>query len=222
MLASAYGVPLDADYNSVNQWFEYKVPNGVPHAGILTQFSFVGLHSHPGRTSPTLRGKALREILMCQNVPDPPGEVDFTQFNATEGKQMTVRERLTLHQENPICAGCHKITDPIGLALENFDTIGEYRTSEAGVEIDASGALDGVEFSDVEELGKVFHDNPNPAACLVQRLYAYGAGRTPTQSESVWLEDYAKTGFAADGYRLRELLRYIAVSPVFYSVNPGV
>ena len=221
MLASAYGVPLDADYTSDSQWFDFQVPRNVPQAGILTHFSFVGLHSHPGRTSPTLRGKALREILMCQKVPDPPGNVDFTQFNATEGKSMTVRERLAKHQENPVCAGCHKITDPIGLAFENFDTVGAYRTVDAKLPIDPSGALDGAAFKDADGLSKVFHDSPHPAACLVQRVYAYGTGRAPTQSEAGWLRDYARDGFAGKGYRLRTLLRDIALSPSFYRVLPA-
>jgi hypothetical protein len=218
MLASAYNVPFDADFTSDGQWFPYEIPADQPAAGILTQFSFVGLHSHPGRSSPTLRGKALREILMCEKVPDPPGNVDFTQFNASYAKKMTVRQRLTLHQQNPVCAGCHRITDPIGLALENFDTVGAYRTAEDDVKIDASGALDGKAFTDVAGFGKAFHDSPEPSACLVQRIYSYGTGRKPTPGEDAWLRDYAKGDFAAGGYQLRKLLRYVATSPNFYRV----
>lgn len=220
MLASAYGVLVNADYAENTDWFPYEYPSDVPTAGILTQFSFIGLHSHPGMTSPTLRGKALREVLMCQKVPPPPPNVDFSKFKAPDGKQATVREKLALHRENPVCAGCHKITDPIGLAFENFDTSGAYRTTEGSRPIDASGALDGAPFDNVAGLAKLLHDSPHPAKCLVQRAYAYATGRAPTKSEATWLETYTQGEFAAEGYRLRNLFRYIALSPSFYRVTP--
>ena len=84
--------------------------------GLLTQVSFLALHSHPGTTSPTLRGKAVRENLLCQRVPPPPGDVDFSIVqDTTDPAFRTVRQRLTAHRTNPTCAGCHRVTDPIGL-----------------------------------------------------------------------------------------------------------
>jgi hypothetical protein len=119
-----------------------------------------------------LRGKALRELLLCQKVPRPPPNVDFSIIENPKSTMKTARERLTAHRSNPVCAGCHKLTDPIGLALENFDGAGQFREAERGAPIDASGSRDG-RFKLVG-LGRALHDHPAPPACLVRRVYSYG------------------------------------------------
>src|SRR6185369_16516725 len=129
--------------------------------------SFLAGHSHPGRSSATLRGKALREVLLCQTVPRPPANVDFSAIENPDPSLKTARDRLDFHRKNPVCAGCHKITDPMGLALENFDGSGQYRETEKGAPIDASGILDGKEFKNVAGLGQALHDSPAVPACLV-------------------------------------------------------
>src|SRR6185312_13621122 len=144
--------------------------------GLLTQISFLAAHSHPGRSSPTLRGKALREILLCQPVPRPPANVDFSAVENPDPSLHTARDRLGLHRKNPVCAGCHKITDPMGLALENFDGAGIYRETEKGSAIDVSGTLDGKDFHDVAGLGVALHDHPALTSCLVKRAYSYASG----------------------------------------------
>ncbi|MEQ9447574.1 MAG: DUF1588 domain-containing protein, partial [Rhodospirillaceae bacterium] len=180
----------------------------------------VALHSHPGRTSPTLRGKALREVLLCQKVPDPPGDVDFAVVQDTAHPNFrTVRQRLDAHAAEPMCVGCHKITDPIGLALETFDTIGGYRETENGAQIDTTGELDGVSFDDAAGLGQAMHDHPGAASCLINRVYAYGVGRAPTRSEKDWLDVYLKQRFAEDGYSLPQLLKRIATSETFFRTS---
>ena len=136
-LAAIYDVPAPPG------WTPYTSPPDSPRAGLLTQVSFLAAHAHPGRSSPTLRGKALRELLLCQTVPRPPPNVDFSLLEDPDSRLKTARERLDLHRTNPVCAGCHKITDPIGLAFENFDGAGQFRATERGAAIDASGALDG-------------------------------------------------------------------------------
>ena len=149
LLGSVYAVPVTVSTG----WEAHEYPEGDPRAGILTEVSFVALHSHPGRSSPTIRGKALREIMLCQKVPDPPGNVNFTVVQDT-GNPMykTARDRLTAHRTNPACAGCHKLMDPMGLAMENFDSAGGYRTTENGVTIDASGEITGFSASRVAAL----------------------------------------------------------------------
>jgi hypothetical protein len=214
-LGLIYDVPVD----NPNGWVPYEFPEGDAHAGIVGEISFVALHSHPGRSSATLRGKAVREILLCQRVPDPPGNVDFSLVQDTKNpKFRTARQRLTAHRSQPTCAGCHKIMDPIGLALENFDGAGQLRADENGAPIDASGEIDGTPFNGAAALGKVLHDDPATASCLVNRVYAYGLGRTPTQGEAAWMK-YLTEKFAADGYRLRALLRRIATSDAFYAIG---
>lgn len=224
MLASAYRVPVPLSYTVPTEWMDYEVPADVPQAGILTHFSFLALHSHPGKTSPTLRGKALRETLLCQKVPAPPPDVNFSAFNAAEGEgapPTTVRERLGMHSKEPACAGCHKITDPIGLGLESFDTVGAFRRTESGLVIDAGGELDRVSFKDANGLGQAMHDNPNASACVVQRLFAYAVGRNPSPSERTWLREHLEKRFAEDGYRLKPLLRNIVLNPGFRRVSPA-
>ena len=216
-LGSIYRVRVEAD----DGWAPYEFVAGAPRAGILTQLSFLAPHSHPGRSSPTLRGKALRELLLCQEVPRPPPNVDFTNFeNADTAVFKTTRQRLDRHSSDPVCAGCHKITDPIGLALENFDGAGSFRMEENGEPIDATGSLDGRAYANVLGLGEAVRDNPQTAACVVERVYGYGLRRKIQPSEQADVEALAEQ-FTVDGYRLHKLLAQVANSDMFYRVTPS-
>ncbi len=221
ILGTVYHVPVmppEQMDSATEGWQAYTYPAGDPRAGFLAQASFVALHSHPGRSSPTLRGKALREILLCQKVPDPPANVDFSLVQDTKNATYrTARDRVTAHLTNPVCAGCHKIMDPMGLALENFDSSGTFRTTENGVKIDASGELDGRKFGDITGLSQAVHDSPQTPKCLVNRVYSYGTGRPPARGEAEFVK-YLEDSFAADGYKITSLLRRIATSEAFYKV----
>ena len=223
-LAAIYRVPLTVDEpNGAPDTFRpYTFAANDPRAGVLMEVSFVALNAHPGRSSPTLRGKALREVLLCQKVPPPPGDVKFDIVQDTSKPvYKTARDRLTAHRSNPVCAGCHRLIDPIGLALENFDGAGDYRTSENGAPIDTSGELDGKKFASALELAQAVHDNPAATSCLVDRLSAYALGRSPSKAESPWVDDL-KADFAKDKYVVPDLMRRIAESPEFYRVSePG-
>lgn len=199
-------------------WEPYEFEPDSPRVGIQNQLGFLALNSHPGRSSPTLRGKAIREMLLCQNVPVPPPDVDFSEFNDPESPNKTARERLSAHATNTVCAGCHKITDPIGLALENFDGAGQFRQIENGVLIDSSGDLDEIAFTDGAGLGPALRDNPATTACLVSRLYAYASGKT-LAARDPWM-GYLEDIFAADGFRVRALLKRIATSKTYYAAIP--
>jgi Protein of unknown function (DUF1592)/Protein of unknown function (DUF1588)/Protein of unknown function (DUF1595)/Protein of unknown function (DUF1585) len=222
LLGSIYGVPMvkTTPYGAAVDWIPYEYPEGDPRAGLLAQISFVALHSHPGRTSPTLRGKALREVILGQMVPAPPANVDFKVVQDTGNPQFrTARERLTAHRTDPACAGCHKIMDPIGLSLENFDSSGGFRQAENGVPIDATGELDGIVFHDPAGLGRAVRDNPAATANLVNRLYSYAWGRTPERGEIAWVR-YVWTDFVASGGKLPQLMRKIAMSEETYRLVP--
>jgi len=221
-LASIYKVPLVNDvYNgAVDTWSPFAFPADDPRAGLLMQISFVTLHSHPGRSSPTLRGKALREILLCQKVPAPPGDVEFNLVQDTNHPNYrTARQRLEAHATNPVCTGCHKITDPMGLALENFDGGGNYRTSENGAPLDTTGVLDGVAFTNGAELGQAVAQNPAATSCLVDRLSSYALGRKAVRTEAAWITGL-KQDFAKSGHVVPDLMRRIALSPEFYRAAP--
>ena len=216
-LGLVYRVPVAAP----DSWVPYEFPAGDEHVGIQSHISFVALHSHPGRSSATLRGKAVREILLCQKVPDPPSGVDFTLVSDSSNPiYKTARQRLGAHATNPTCAGCHKLMDPIGLAMENFDGAGQWRTEENGQPIDARGEFDGIKYADAAGLGKALHDSAAATSCLVNRLHDYAIGRTPSKGEKPWLA-YLEKSFAEEGYRLPELLRQIAISDSFYAVQPS-
>jgi len=199
-------------------WQFYEFPENDPRTGILTQMAFLSLYSHPGRSSATLRGKAVRELVLCQKVPEPPGDVDFSLFNDPDAPNRTARDRLSAHSTVPSCAGCHKLTDPIGLGFEEFDGIGQFRTSERDVDIDPAGELDGVAYEDAKALAQTIRDHPAAPACVANQLYAYGTGRGATYDEREFMV-YLQKQFADSGYSLVDLLRDITTSSAFYAVR---
>ena len=218
LLGSVYGVPVTASTG----WEPHEYPEGDPRAGILMEVSFLSLHSHPGRSSPTIRGKALREVFLCQKVPDPPGNVNFALVQDTKNPAYhTARARLGAHINQPTCAGCHKIMDPVGLAMENFDSAGGFRSEENGSPIDTSGFIDGAKFDDAIGFTKAIHDLPAASSCFVNRIYSYGAGRPASKDEAEWL-NYQVKQFTTDGYKVPDLMRRIASSKAFYRIStPG-
>jgi hypothetical protein len=211
-LAAIYKVPTKPG------WTPYTFPENSPRMGILTHVSFLAVHAHPARSSATLRGKALRELFLCQKVPAPPPNVDFSALEDPTSPFRTARDRVNFHLQNPVCAGCHKITDPMGLALENFDGGGQFRTMEEGVPIDASGTLDGTNFKDVAGLSQALREHPQVPRCLVRRIYSYGTGGPLTGSSNDQIDALTKV-FAASGYRVPELMRAIAISDAFIRVS---
>ena len=220
-LAAIYGVPLarNSPNGEPSAWEPYVYPAGDPRAGILAEVSFVALHSHPGVSSAVLRGRALREVILCEKVPDPPPNVSFKLvLDTTNPNYPTMRSRLDAHITNPVCAGCHKLMDPPGLVMENFDSDGSFRTRQNGVLIDTSGSLDGKKFDGMPGLDEAVANDPATPACLASRLAEYALGRHPTGDEVQWVANLKKD-FVADHYRLRPLLRQIATSDMLYRVE---
>lgn len=207
-LAALYGVPV----GNTRGWEQHTFNEGDDRAGLLGQAGFLALYSHSGRSSPTLRGRAIREQLMCQPVPDPPGNVNFTAVQETGNRAMpTARIRLDAHNTDPVCAGCHKITDPIGLTLERFDGIGAARRTENDAEIDVSGGLDGKTFFGAAGLGKTLAESPDTTLCVTSRALEYVTGRTP-EDVSPMIEA-ADQRFAAAGYGIRALFLAVSTMP---------
>lgn len=213
-LAVVYGIPAG------NGWIPHEFDADSPRIGLLTQVSFLAANSHAVRSSPTLRGQALRERFLCQVVPSPPPNVDFSLLEEAE-HAATARERLDVHNTNPSCAGCHLITDPIGLALENFDGAGRFRETENGAALDLSGELDGVLYDDAKGLAAAMRDHPKLSNCLVNRLYAYGTGGPVSLRRDRDIISWFENRFAANGYKLSALLRDVALSEAFSTVSPG-
>ncbi|MBL8645421.1 MAG: DUF1592 domain-containing protein [Rhodospirillaceae bacterium] len=219
-ISSALGLVYRVPVPKPGGWAPFTFAENDPRAGLQTLLSFTALHSHPGKSSPTLRGKAIRELLLCQKIPDPPSTVNFDQFNDPNSPNKTARNRLNAHSVDPACAGCHKLMDPIGLSLENFDGAGQTRWSENGEVIDTSGDLNGIPFNDAKGLGQALRQDPSATACVVQRAYSYAAARAPERGERE-LVTYLEQEFADSGYRFKALLRRIALSDALYAINPA-
>jgi len=217
-LGTVYRLPVATR----NGWESAQYPASSGRSGILTDVSFLALHSHPGRSSSTLRGKAIRQIFMCQAIPDPPNNVDFSVIQDSSNTAMpTARIRLEAHRTQPTCAACHRLMDPLGLTLENFDGSGSFRARENGALIDASGALDGKDFEAATGLGQALHDSPQIPRCLVDKMYRSAVGRSALPAERPFLSFLNQT-FQDNGFRVPELMRAIALSRTFYAVAaPG-
>ena len=217
-LGVVYGVPVATR----NGWESGDFPADSHRAGIQSHISFLALYAHPGRSSATLRGKAIREVFLCEEVPDAPANVNFAVIQDTSNKKMpTARDRLTAHRTEPSCAGCHKVMDPVGLTLENFDGVGTYRDTENDARINPSGEFDGMAVDSPEELGQALHDHPETPKCLVERMYRFAVGRDTEFEERPYM-DYLDKAFEASGYRVPDLMRTIALSNNFYAISaPG-
>ena len=214
-LAAIYGVPFSFDAD----WVQHDFSPQEGRSGVLTQVSMLSMFSHPGRSSPTERGVALMDIFLCEPTPTPPNNVDFSIVNNTNGPLKTVRERLLAHATNSVCASCHTHSDPIGLTLEDFDTIGSYRTKENGQTIDVSATIQGKSFAGAQGLGHYMHDNPKYPACIARKLYSYAKGIDSEDAEPSEFKIAYKT-FSDSGFRLRNLLKGMVESASFFSAQP--
>ncbi|MBK9035700.1 MAG: DUF1592 domain-containing protein [Myxococcales bacterium] len=186
-----------------------------PRRGFLMQGSFLRVTSRPKRTSPVLRGKWILDNLLCTPPrPPPPGVEGLPDGMTATG---SIRDRLEAHVSNPICASCHRVMDPLGFGLDNFDAIGRYRTMDAGYPIDASGALaDGEAFTDGRELAQLLAANPAVYRCMVEKLYTY-TGRSPFRIEATEQIDALTQRFIDHGYILGDLIIDLVTSPSFVS-----
>ena len=131
-----------------------------------------------------------------------------------EGDALTVRDRVAEHLQNAACAGCHSLTDPIGLSLENFDGLGRWRDQDNGADIDASGELDGAEFEDPIGLAHAVREHPSFVPCLVQTMGRYANGRIEEWEEKALL-DTLSARFVGHEYQVLPLVREFIASPLF-------
>ena len=139
--------------------------------------------SYANRTSAVLRGKWVMEVLLGSPPPPPPMDGSVPPFDATaegvSGRPLTTRERMEMHRKNPTCNSCHRIIDPIGLALDNFDATGKWRARENGMPLDTRGQFyDGTEITNPAELSAVLLKRPVPLVrTFTENMMAYALGR---------------------------------------------
>ena len=210
-LASVYRVP----FASTGDWTPYTFSDLSERSGILTDVAFLSLFAHPGSSSPTRRGIKLNEIFNCLETPDPPADVDFSSVQASD--KGTVRDRLLTHMANPGCAVCHVQNDPMGLALEHFDGLGQLRTTENGKRIDDTAELNGVKIEGARGLGRLLRSSPRIPDCLVRNVFSYAAGRKADLQDGDFLLEQ-KRAFASHRYRFPDLMFQITLSPHFFRV----
>jgi hypothetical protein len=173
-LARHYGIPgiYGSQFRRVTLKDDFR-------RGLLGQGSILALTSHAERTSPVVRGKWILENILGMPVPPPPPDVPPLRENKDREKPLTMREQMVEHRANAVCASCHKTMDPIGLALENFDAVGAWRTRDAGGPIDVSGELaDGTKVNGVVDLRNAIVSRPEVfAGTLTEKLLIYALGR---------------------------------------------
>jgi cytochrome c5 len=175
--------------------------------GLLGKASVLAVTSYTTRTSPTIRGKYLLENILAAPMPPPPPNVPALESSNKAGKALTVREMLELHRANAVCASCHKNMDPLGLSLENFDAIGQWRTTDAGQPIDASGVLlDGTKVDGPRELRQALLAKTTQfATAVTEKLLTYALGRGLEYYDAPAVREIDRAA-AADGYRWSSLI----------------
>ncbi len=214
-LARHYGIP-DV-YGS--RWRRVVLKDETRH-GLLGKGAILTVTSNADRTSPVKRGKwVLDNILNAPPPPPPPVVPPFNEDSRRGGRVLSVRERLEEHRKNPVCANCHRLFDPIGLALENFDATGRWRSVEGGTggaPIDAAGALsDGTAVDGVVSLRRALVKDPSLfVGTVVEKLMTYGLGRGLTASDMPFVRRIVRDT-TASSYRFSTIVAGIVKSPSF-------
>ncbi|MGK3984404.1 DUF1592 domain-containing protein [Sorangium sp. So ce136] len=216
-LAQVYG--LDTTGLSSSTFDVRSLPADGPRVGILGKAGFLSQFANQKEGSPTLRGKFMRDALMCTPIPPPPGDVALELPEPPPDRPLTKRQRLENHRTAPACAACHGYMDPLGLPLETFDAIGRYRTTDHGLPIDPSGDFDGEPVADARELGMTASASDEVARCLVRKYYSYAVGHEERAVDGSVLNTLA-AAFEASGFELRELVLDVITNEAFSSVAP--
>jgi hypothetical protein len=187
--------------------------------GLLTSGAVMSAVSPSDRTSPTYRGVFVLERLLCSEVPPPPPSVDDTLDAPTQEEGLTLVEKLAQHRDDPVCATCHNIIDPLGLPFEHFDGIGEYRDLDAGQPIDASAELNGELIDGAGDLVEVILDDPRLLSCLAERLFGFATAHEPVDAELDVVDGL--TDGLRDHRRFNTLMVDIVTSDAFRYLEPS-
>jgi cytochrome c553 len=184
--------------------------------GLLRHGSILMLTSYPTRTSPVIRGKWILENVLGVPPPPPPADVPALDDVKMAKRDASVRERLAEHRKNPACAGCHRLTDPVGFALENYDAVGRWRTLDGGQPIDPSGTLfDGTAFNGVADLQKAILNHSDMfVTTLAEKLLTFATGRGVEYYDGPALRKILRDA-RADDYRFSSIVMGIVNSAPF-------
>jgi mono/diheme cytochrome c family protein len=221
---------LNADYTFVNERLarHYGIPGvygsqfrRVPitdenRRGLLGQASILTVTSYAARTSPVQRGKWILTNILGSPPQPPPPNVPELKENTGDGKPLSLRDRMEAHRANAVCAGCHKVMDPIGFALENFDAVGHWRTTDDGTRIDPSGTLfNGARVDGPVALRHMLTSLPNVfVGVMTEKLLTYALGRGVEYSDMPAVRKIVHDA-AAHNYRFSSLILGVANSVPF-------
>ncbi len=224
---------LTADYSFINDRLarHYGIPDvhgshfrkvtlaDAKRGGLLGHGSILTVTSYANRTAPTIRGKWILENVLSSPPPPPPPNVPGLRETNAEGLILSMRERMEQHRSNPVCASCHKVMDPLGFALENYDAIGTWRTVDgsSGAPIDAAGTLpDGTAFEGPVELRSVLSARRRDdfIHTVVEKLMTYALGREITHHDAPFVRAVIRET-APLGHSLPALIMAVANSTPF-------
>ena len=223
---------LTADYTFVNDRLarHYEIPNVYgsqfrrvtlsadnPRRGLLGQGSILTITSLPTRTSPVARGKWILETILGTPPPNPPANVPPLKESSNQSVEaLSLRKRMEEHRTNPVCAGCHRIMDPIGFSLENFDAVGRWRTRDGSTTIDASGELaDGTKVDGPASLRlALMRYSDQFVRTVTERLLTYGLGRGLQYQDMPVVRSIARDA-ARDNYRFSFVILGLVKSTPF-------
>ena len=228
-LASLYGVPAPS-----GEFERVRFPADSHRSGLLGQASFLASNAGPVETSPTARGIFIREQLLCQHVPNPPPGVNTQVPEPDANRPLARRQRMQMHVENPTCASCHRLMDPIGFGLENYDAVGRWRDHEViefessgpkgraavtkvELPIDGKGEIAGLAdsaFSEPKQIGRLLASSAACQECVVKQMFRYAFGRLETRADRETIHR-AFAAFRESGFKFKELLIALVRSPQF-------
>jgi hypothetical protein len=223
-LATHYGMTKPAAFTSTSkpQWLPYQ---GTERKGLLSHTSFLSLGAKFGDTSPTERGKAVRELLFCQDLPPRPPEINSDNPPASGATPCKIDRYMAIRRSGAACMGCHVLTDSIGFGLENYDATGKYRRYDVDVDtgkpltqcsISGEGEVLGVgTFKGPAGLGTLLLDSGIVSRCAVTQLYRFASGRHKLDSVDLDFLDLVTQRLGKADFKWHELLLDFVSSPAF-------
>jgi hypothetical protein len=207
-LAPLYGVQAPA-----SGFAQVKLPASSGRAGILGQAAVLAGQSQSDRTSPTRRGVFILQSLLCTTPPSPPAGVNTI---IPPDPTLSTRQKLEAHRASASCAGCHSAFDPLGLALEHFDPIGQYRAMEGTFAIDATGSMGGMSFDGEAQLASVLRQNESVLTCLMRNFYRDANGRAEDDQDPDQIAGMLQS-LSSHGYVWSNLVADFVASDAFRS-----